>query len=143
VLHFIAQRNGNDVAQAIAHNMHHPSYAYVDNPRVEQYSLGTDLTIVGATNILFHWDHATAGVLLYDGASELELASIFDTYAAWYTTSLLSVAHTRRLITTQHGLQLVPRRAFEDLLAMERLIVPGSQARQLAAADLRESLGVD
>jgi hypothetical protein len=82
-------------------------------------------------------------VLLYDGASELELASIFDTYAASYTTSLLSVAQTRRPITTQHGLQLVPRWAFDDVPAMERLIVPGSSARELATADLKvwESTG--
>lgn len=82
-------------------------------------------------------------MLLYDGASELELASIFDTYAASYTTSLLSVAQTRRPITTQHGLQLVPRWAFDDVPAMERLIVPGSSARELATADLKvwESTG--
>jgi hypothetical protein len=137
VLHLIARRNGEHVAQAIAQNMHYPSYAYVTSPQVEQYSLSADMFIVGATNILLHPDHATAGVLLYDGASELELASIFDTYAASYTTSLLSVAQTRRPITTQHGLQLVPRWAFDDVPTIERLIVPGADARQLATADLK------
>ena len=136
VLHVIAQRNGNDVAQAISDGMHYPSYEYVANPQVEQYSAGADLVMVAATNILFDWDRSTAGVLLYDGASELELASIFDTYAASYTTRLVSVAQTRRLITTQHGLQLLPRWDFEDVPAIDRMLVPGSQARQLAAADL-------
>jgi putative intracellular protease/amidase len=137
VLHFIARRNGDDVAQAIAHNMHYPSYTYVANPQMEQFSLSTGLFVVGATNILFHPDHATAGVLLYDGTSELELASIFDTYAATYTTRLLSVAQTRRLITSLHGLQLVPRWTFDDVPTIERLVVPGSKARELAAADLK------
>ena len=35
---------------------------------------------------------AVAGVMLYDGIGELELASVYDTYAATYTTKLLSVS---------------------------------------------------
>jgi AraC family transcriptional activator FtrA len=36
------------------------------------------------------------------------------------------------LITTRHGLQIVPRWDFNDAPDIARLIVPGSQARQLA-----------
>ncbi len=136
VLHYIAQHNGNALAQTIAEKMNYPSYAFVDQPQVEQYSAGTDLTIVGLINVLFHWNHPTAGVLLYDGINELELASTYDTYDATYTTRLVSVSQTRQLITTQYGLQLVPRWGFNDVPAMERLIVPGSQARQLAAPEV-------
>lgn len=136
VLHYIAQHNGEDAARAVSENMHYPSYAFVDNPQVEQYSASTDLFMAGLINILFHWDRATAGVLLYDGINELELAATYDTYDATYTTRLVSVSQTRQLITTQYGLQLVPRRGFNSVPAMERLIVPGSQARELAAADV-------
>jgi putative intracellular protease/amidase len=136
VLHYIAEHNGEATAQSVAQTMHYPGYAFVDNPRVEQYSVSPDLLAVGVLNVLFHWNHPTAGVLLYDGISELELASTYDTYAATYTTRLVSVSQRRQLITTQHGLQLVPRWGFPDVPAMERLIVPGSQARQLAAADV-------
>ncbi len=136
VLHYIAQHNGDVVARAISEKMHYPSYAFVDQPQVEQYSTGTDLTTVGLINTLFHWNHATAGALLYDGINELDLASTFDTYYASYSTRLVSVSQTRRLITTQYGLQLVPRWGFNDAPGMERLIVPGSHARQLAAADV-------
>lgn len=132
VLHFIALHHGDAAAQAIAQNMHYPNYTFVDQPQVEQYVAPTNLTLVGLINVLFHWDHPTAGVLLYDGMNELELASTYDTYAATYTTRLMSVAQTRRLITTRYGLQLVPRAGFNDAPAMERLIVPGSQARELA-----------
>jgi len=136
VLHYIAQHNGDSVAQAVSQKIHYPSYEYVNNPQVEQYSAGASLYTVGLINIVFHWDHPTAGVLLYDGVNELELASIFDTYAATYSTKLQSVSQTRRLITTQYGLQLVPRWDFNNVPAMARLIVPGSQARQLAATEL-------
>jgi putative intracellular protease/amidase len=128
VLHLIAQRDGEHVAQAVAQKLHYPSYAYVNNPRVEQYTAGFDLIAVAALNIVVHPDRSTAGVLLYDGVGELELASTFDTYAASWTTRLLSVATTRRLITTQHGLQLAPRWAFDDVPDVERLIVPGTNA---------------
>jgi putative intracellular protease/amidase len=136
VLHYIAQHNGDDLAQTISENMHYPAYAFVDQPQVEQYAAGIDLTTVGLINILFHWYHPTAGVLLYDGINELDLAATYDTYSATYTTKLVSVSQTRHLITTQYGLQLVPRWGFNDVPAMERLIVSGSQARQLAAAEL-------
>ncbi len=136
VLHYIAQHNGDTVARTISEKMHYPSYAFVDLPQVEQNSSSTDLTIVGLINILFHWNHPTAGVLLYDGINELELASTYDTYAATYSTKLVSVSQTRQLITTQYGLQLVPRWGFNDVPAMERLIVPGSQAHQLAATEV-------
>ncbi len=136
VLHYIAQHNGNAVAQTISEKMHYPSYAFVDQPEVEQNSAGTDLNLVGLINILFHWNHPTAGVLLYDGINELELAATYDTYVATYTTKLVSVSQTRQLITTQYGLQIVPRWAFNDVPMMERLIVPGSQAHQLAASEV-------
>jgi len=136
VLHYIARHTGEDVAQAVSEKIHYPSFAYVNNPRVEQYSAGTDLTTVGFINILFHWDHPTDGVLLFDGVSELELASIFDTYAATYSTKLQSVSQTRRLITTQYGLQIVPRWGFDNVPAIARLIVPGSQARELATVEI-------
>lgn len=136
VLHYISQHNAEGVAQAIAEQMHYPSYGFVNSPQVQQQSAGTALTAVGLINIVFHPEHPANGVLLYDGVGELELASTFDTYAATYTTKLLSVSQARKLITTKHGLQLVPRWGFNDVPSMERLIVPGSQARQLAAASV-------
>ena len=71
-----------------------------------------------------------------DGVDELELASIFDTYAATYSTKLQSVSQTREFYTTRYGLQIVPRWDFKDVPTMARLIVPGSQARQLAAVQV-------
>lgn len=132
VLHFIAEHNGERVAQSIAETMHYPTYAFVNQPQVDPYSASGDLMAVGVMNVLFHWNHPTSGVLLYDGMDELELTAAYDTYSATYTTRLMSVSQTRRLITTQYGLQLVPRWGFDDVPAMERLIVPGNQAHQLA-----------
>jgi AraC family transcriptional regulator, transcriptional activator FtrA len=135
VLHYIAQHNGDAVAQAVSQKIHYPGYEYVNNPQVEQYS-AVSVTPLDLMNILFHRDHPTDGVLLYDGIGELELASIFDTYAATYSTKLQSVSQTRQWITTKYGLQIVPRWDFKDIPTIARLIVPGSQARQLAAAQV-------
>ena len=103
VLHYIARHNGEDVAKAVSQKIHYPSFAYVNNPQVEQYP-PVSVTPLDLMNILFHWDHPTDGVLLYDGVDELELASIFDTYAATYSTKLQSVSETRGWITTRYGL---------------------------------------
>lgn len=132
VLHYIASHNGESVAQAISEEMHYPSFAYVNNPKAEQYSVSAGSVMSALINILFHWDRPTDGVLLYDGVDELELASIFDTYAATLSSELHSVSQTRRLITTRYGLQIVPRWDFNDIPTIARLIVPGNQARQLA-----------
>ena len=137
VLHYIAQHNGDSVARAIAAQLHYPSYAFVDHPQVPQESAGAALTLVGLINIAFHPLHEAAGVLLYDGVGELDLAATYDTYAASYSTRLLSVAPTRQLLTTRHGLHLVPRWGFGEVPALDRLIVPGAAARQLAAASIR------
>jgi hypothetical protein len=123
------------VAQAVSQKIHYPSFAFVNNPQVEQYP-PVSVTPLDLMNILFHWDHPTDGVLLYDGVDELELASIFDTYAATYSTKLQSVSQTRQWITTKYGLQIVPRWDFKDVPTVARLIVPGSQARQLATVQV-------
>lgn len=47
VLHYIAQHNGADVAQAVAQQLHYPSYAFVDQPKVSQESAGPGLVLVG------------------------------------------------------------------------------------------------
>ncbi len=135
VLHYISKHNGEDVAQAVSEKIHYPSFEYVNHPQVEQYP-PVDLTPLDLINILFHWDHPTDGVYLYDGVGELELASIFDTYAATYSAKLQSVSQTRGWITTRYGLQIVPRWDFQDVPTIARLIVPGSQARQLATAQV-------
>lgn len=134
VLHYIAQHKGDGLARSVAQKMHYPSYAFVSQPRVQQESASVALTLVGLKYIVFHPNHPTAGVLLYDGVGELELASAYDTYGASCTTRLLSIAESRQLVTTRHGLQLVPRWGFGDVPAMDCLIVPGVEARQLAAA---------
>jgi AraC family transcriptional activator FtrA len=135
VLHYIAKHNGEDVAHAVSQKIHYPSFTFVNNPQVEQYP-PVSVTPLDLMNILFHWDHPTDGVLLYDGVDELELASIFDTYAATYSTKLQSVSQTRQWITTRYGLKIVPRWDFKDVPTIARLIVPGSQARQLATVEV-------
>ena len=137
VLHYISKQNGEDVAEAVSQKIHYPSFTYVNNPQAEQFTLAADsLTAVAVINILFHPDHPTDAVLLYDSVDELELASIFDTYAATYSTKLESVSQTRGWIRTKYGLQIVPRWDFEDVPTIARLIVPGSQARQLATVQV-------
>jgi putative intracellular protease/amidase len=137
VLHYIARNNGESVAKAVSEKIHYPSYEYVNHPQAEQFTLSADsLTAVAVINILFHPEHPADGVLLYDGVGELELASTFDTYAASFSTRLQSVSQARQWITTRYGLQIMPRWGFNDVPAITRLIVPGSQARQLTTAQM-------
>ena len=134
-LHVVAQRLGLAAAERIANDLHYPDFTYVTNPRVEQYrSVASDSVFI--FNLLYGLPRADAGVLLYNGAGEIDLTSIFDTYTASVRTITRSIAPTRDWITTKHGLRVLPRYDYQTAPAFARLLVPGQDARQLAQADV-------
>jgi putative intracellular protease/amidase len=133
--HIIVGRLGSAIAERIAQDLHYPTFNFVTDPHVTQYAPSVPDAIY-LLNGAFGWNRATNAVLLYDGVSEIELASVFDTYSASFTTRTLALAPTRGWITTQHGLNLLPRYAATNAPRYDRLLVPGKSARQLAAPAL-------
>lgn len=66
------------------------------------------------------------GVALYDGISELALASVTDTYPRDGALTVNTVAPKREVVLSQHGLAFVPRWSFADAPQLDRIILPGS-----------------
>ena len=132
-LYVVAQRLGQPAAERIANDLHYPDFAFVTHPQVEQYHSAQPDSIV-LMNMLLKWQRANDGVLLYNGVGEIELASVFDTYAGSFTMRTSSVAPTRQWVTTKHGLHLLPRYDYNTAPALDRLLIPGQDARQLAQA---------
>ncbi len=133
-LYVVAQRLGLPAAERIANDLHYPDFDFVTHPQVAQYHWETPDNIF-YVNFLFGAPRSNTGVLLYNGVGELDLASVFDTYPGSLGTVLNSVAPAHQWILTKHGLALLPRYDYNNVPAVERLLVPGQNAHQLAQTD--------
>ncbi|MCM3039616.1 DJ-1/PfpI family protein [Paenibacillus motobuensis] len=136
-LYVISQQLGDAVARKVAEDMNYPSYDYVTNPKMKPFNAGlSDITYV--LNNAYQWNKVKAGVLLYNGADELDLSAAFDTYAASSTTTTLTVSSKNEAIVTKHGLNLVARYQTKDVPKLEKMIVVGADAESEAAEDIKQ-----
>jgi len=137
VLYVISQQLGEAAAKKVAGEMNYPSYDYVTNPQMKPFVAGlSDITYV--LNNAFQWNKVKAGVLLYNGADELDLSAAFDTYAASGTTTTLTVSSANEPIVTKHGLNLVARYQMKDVPKLSKMIVVGADAESTAAEDIHQ-----
>ena len=83
----------------------------------------------------FDWTKHSVSVFLYPGVSELAVAAALDTYPRALTAHISTLAKTRSLITTRHGLSLYPTEAIADYTHPDLLIVPSGSLVNLAAPD--------
>jgi AraC family transcriptional regulator, transcriptional activator FtrA len=134
-LYLLSQWHGAAVAERVARALHYPSFDFVAAPAVEQYhfSLPDSIFVLNGT---FNWAKHDAGVWLYDGVGDLELAAVLDTFSASLTTRTFSVGDTRRIVTTRYGLQLLPRWDVDTLPPLDRLLVPGGTSAAQTNASL-------
>jgi transcriptional regulator GlxA family with amidase domain len=137
-LHFLATRNGRDVADRVAEAMHYPASPYVDDPQIEQYT-AEPVDAAVYLNLAFNWAKPQAAVWLYDGVGELDLASVVDAFAVTSTNATMTVADAL-YVTSEHGLQIVPRRRPDELNAVDRVFVPGGEGAPTAASRIPSSL---
>ncbi|RKP49854.1 DJ-1/PfpI family protein [Cohnella endophytica] len=136
VLHLISQQLGEPMAAKIAKEMSYPSYQFVQNPKVDR-PFHTDIKLATYwLNIGFHWNKKQTGVLLYEGMEELALSSVFDSYGDTGTTQLLTVSSSDTPITTKHHLNLLARHQIAKAPKLDKMIVPGGDAKTLAATEL-------
>jgi AraC family transcriptional activator FtrA len=133
-LRIVANYSGVATAERIATELHYPHFEFVTQPQVEQYGIAPDDAIY-LFNAAFYLNRTSDGVLLYPGVGEIELASVFDTYPASFTTRLHAIAPQQASITTKHGLHLFPRYDYQNTPTIQRLLVPGEDAYSLAATE--------
>ncbi|SYX84062.1 DJ-1/PfpI family protein [Paenibacillus alvei] len=136
-LYVISKQLGEAAAKNVAKEMNYPSYEYVTNPQMKPFVAGlSDITYV--LNNAYQWNKVKAGVLLYNGADELDLSAAFDTYAASGTTTTLTVSSANQPIVTKHGLHLVARYQIKNVPMLEKMIVVGADADSAAAEDINQ-----
>lgn len=134
-LRVISDQLGDAAAKKVAEQMNYPSYDYVLYPHMEPFNAKlSDISYI--MNNAFQWKKVKAGVLLYNGADELDLSSTFDTYGASGTTRTLTVSSPNEPIVTKHGLNIVARYQIENVPKLEKMIIVGTNAESVAAEDI-------
>ncbi|MDQ1910768.1 DJ-1/PfpI family protein [Paenibacillus sp. GD4] len=136
VLYVISKQLGEPKAAQLAKDLKYPSYHFQQNPVVTPFSMDWRFSIYVLNN-MFQWNKLKAGVLLYEGVEEMAIASSFDIYSDSGTTRVLSVASSIQPLETKHGLRVIARHTIEAAPSVEKMIVPGKQARTLAAKEAK------
>jgi AraC family transcriptional activator FtrA len=133
-LHLLNRLYGRAIAERVAHSIQYPSLQFVDNPAMPQYrpELSDGIALLNGG---FAWPKQQAGVWLYNGVGELDLAAVSEVYGATWTYQVDTLADAPT-ITSQHGLQLIPRWQTPDLPRVDRLLVPGGRGVEQVAATL-------
>ncbi len=134
VLYVISQRLGEPAAEKIAQEMNYPSYHFVQNPKMAPFDVDVRTYTL---NNAFQWNKKKAGVLLYNGVEEMALASVFDIYSDTGTTKVLSISSSEHPIVTKHGLNLISRHLLSNTPQLDKMIVPGREAKSLAAEEIK------
>jgi transcriptional regulator GlxA family with amidase domain len=135
VLYVISQKLGEPMAVKIAKEMNYPSYHFVKNPKMDPFDF--DMRTYYLNNA-FHWSKTKAGVLLYNGVEEMALASVFDIYSDTGTTKVLSISSSEHPVVTKHGLNLISRHLISNAPKLDKMIVPGREAKSLAAEEIKK-----
>jgi AraC family transcriptional activator FtrA len=137
VLYVISKKLGEPMAEKIAKEMNYPSYHFVKNPKMDPYYVDRSEAIYIA-NQAFQWNKKKVGVLLYNGVEDGALASVFDTYAASGTTNVFTISSLQQPIVTKYNLNLIARYQMSNAPKIDKMFVPGTQAKTLAAEDVKQ-----
>jgi putative intracellular protease/amidase len=145
-LRVIGRLVGDSVARRVAREIRYPDYHFAIDPRAEQFTFrAADLVLL--TNAAFRPVRPRVGVALYDGVTELDLGHVYDAHAATLAADVETVARSDGIVTSAHGLTLLPSIAVAGagasrMRSLDRLIVPGPEARERAAALVSEIAAV-
>lgn len=129
---------GRAAATAVAARIGYPHTRFLDDPSYVVPAAGTTARML---NLAYRWDRDELGVLLHEGVGEIEVASIVDLYPRTHTSTIQPVAAADGVVTTRHGLHLVPRHRLEDDVALSRMVVPGAPSESVSAATDRWAAG--
>jgi len=132
-LHLLEKQNGGAAVAKVTAALHLPESEFLKTPRMQQFVFSaSDSTML--LNFAFGWPKRRAGIWLYDGVGELDLAAALDVYGM--TDHLHTVADGTAVLS-QHGLHFVPRWTSETLPSVGRLLVPGGIGASQIATNLQ------
>jgi hypothetical protein len=130
-LHVVRGYIGEAAAEELAREIGYPDRRLGDEPRIPAHRLTVSDRALYVLWAAYGWGKPEIGVVLTEGTSEIELASVFDVYPgpvfSSNTTSLTSEG-PRSPVRSEHGLYFVPRSYFGSAPPLDRLLIPGRAA---------------
>ena len=130
-LHVVRGYVGEEDAADLARKIGYPDQRLGEEPRIPADRLSLSDRALYVLGGAYGWDKPRVGVVLNEGASEIELASVFDAYpgpAFTSKTTSLAPGGPRSPVESEHGLFFVPRHDLEGAPLLDRLLVPGRDA---------------
>ncbi|SHN38448.1 DJ-1/PfpI family protein [Cryptosporangium aurantiacum] len=123
-LHVVRDRLGEPAATALAERIGYPDTRLGDEPRIPVDALSPADRALYVLRGAWTPHKPQIGVVVTEGASEIELASAFDAYPGpAFTSRTTSLGPSS--VRSAHGLTFVPRYALDDPPELDRLVVPG------------------
>jgi putative intracellular protease/amidase len=122
---------GEEAAADLARRIGYPDRRLGDEPKIPADRLTAGDRALYVLSGAYGWDRPRVGVVLNEGVSEIELASVFDAYpgpAFTSKTTSLAPGGPRSPVESDHGLYFVPRYGLEDAPSLDRVLVPGRDA---------------
>ena len=130
-LHVIRGYVGEREAAELAEKIGYPDQRLGGEPRIPADRLTASDRALYVLWAAYGWGKPEIGVVLTEGTSEIELASVFDVYPGPVFTSnttSLTPEGPRSPVRSEHGLYFVPRSDLEGAPPLDRVLVPGRDA---------------
>jgi len=127
-LHVIRGYVGEEAATALAQKIGYPDQRVGDEPRIPADRLTASDRALYVLWTVYGWGKPKIGVVLTEGTSEIELASVLDVYPGpvlTANTTTLTPEGSRSPVRSEHGLYFVPRSDLDSAPGFDRLLVPG------------------
>ncbi len=130
-LHVIRGYVGEEAATALAQKIGYPDQRVEDEPRIPADRLTVSDRALYVLWTAYGWGKPRIGVVLTEGTSEIELASVLDVYPGpvlTANTTTLTPEGPRSPVRSEHGLYFVPRSDLDSAPGLDRVFVPGRDA---------------
>jgi putative intracellular protease/amidase len=130
-LHVIRGYVGEEAATALAQKIGYPDHRVGDEPRIQADRLTVSDRALYVLWTAYGWGKPRIGVVLFEGTSEIELASVLDVYPGpvlTANTTTLTPEGPRSPARSEHALYFVPRSDLDSAPGFDRTFVPGRTA---------------
>jgi putative intracellular protease/amidase len=127
-LHVIRGYVGEEAATALAQKSGYPDQRVGDEPRIPADRLTVSDRALYVLWTAYGWGKPRIGVVLTEGTSEIELASVLDVYPGpvlTANTTTLTPEGPRSPVRSEHSLYFVPRSDLDSAPGFDRVFVPG------------------
>jgi hypothetical protein len=130
-LHVIRGYVGEGEAADLAQKIGYPDQRLGGEPRIPADRLTASDRVLYVLWAAYGWGKPEIGVVLAEGTSEIEFASVLDVYPGpvlTANTTTLTPEGPHSSVRTEHGLYFVPRSDLDGAPGLDRLLVPGRSA---------------